>query len=114
MKKDILADHSCARLATGIAAFALRCDPGLPLDRSRGNRDAVAVRRLAMYLTYTAFGMSLARCAVAFARDRSTVAHACQTVEDQREDDSFDEWVDGLENGLRTLAPYAPKLAQVQ
>lgn len=73
---------------------------------------ASGVRQLAMYLTYTTFEMSLARCAVAFGRDRSTVAHACQAIEEQRDGDTFDDWVDGLEAGLKILRPFAPSPAK--
>ena len=114
MTKEQIADCARAKLATSIAAFALGHAPETIHEQVRGDRKSAAVRRLAMYLTYTAFGMSLARCAAAFARDRSTVAHACQCVEDQRDEDAFDEWVDGLEAGLMSLAPYAAGPAEVQ
>ena len=50
-----------------------------------------------MYLCHTAFERSLARVAIAFGRDRSTVAHACHAIEDRREDPHFDDWIDALE-----------------
>ena len=63
-----------------------------------------------MYLAHVGFGMSLARVASAFGRDRSTVAHACRQVEDKRDDPAFDAWMETLEQGLVTVAPLS-KLA---
>ena len=40
-----------------------------------------------------------------FARDRTTVAHACCRIEDLRDDPSFDRSLDLLEGVLRFLAP---------
>ena len=39
--------------------------------------------------------------AQAFGRDRSTAAHACHRIEDQRDDRGFDEYMDALEACLR-------------
>lgn len=107
-----VSDRSRAQLATGIVAFALGFEPSKMAQQTRGKRAASTVRQLAMYLTYTAFEMSLSRCAAAFSRDRSTVAHACHAVEDRRDDARFDQWIDGLEAGLRALAPFAPDEAE--
>ena len=114
MKKNKNNDRARAKLAASVAAYAMGHEAGDAPAQIRGCQKASAVRQLAMYLTYTAFEMSLARCAAAFVRDRSTVAHACQAIEDRRDDEAFDEWVDGLEAGLKTLAPYAASLSEVQ
>jgi len=108
MMIDKASDRYRAQLATGIVAFALGCDAKDVEQGERGTRAVSTMRQLAMYLTYTAFEMSLSRCAAAFARDRSTVAHACHAVEDRRDDKHFDCWIDGLETGLKALAPFAP------
>lgn len=103
-----VSDRSRAQLATSVVAYALGYDLTDMIGQSRGPKHACTARQLAMYLTYTAFEMSLTRCAYAFGRDRSTVAHACRTVEDRRDDAAFDRWIDGLEGGLKALAPFAP------
>jgi hypothetical protein len=46
---------------------------------------------------YTAFEISLARVAMAFERDRSTVSHACHRIEDRRDEPQFDQWIESLE-----------------
>ena len=108
MITEQISDRSRAQLATGIVAYALGYDLAEMISRTRGPKQACTARQLAMYLAYTAFEMSLSRCAQAFSRDRSTVAHACHTVEDRRDDAAFDQWIDGLETGLKALAPFAP------
>jgi hypothetical protein len=45
--------------------------------------------------------MSLHRVAVAFGRDRSTVAFACHLNEDRRDDSKAGDMLDELESGLR-------------
>lgn len=101
-------DRANAELVTAIIAYALGLSPASITETHRGTPQISAARQLAMYLTYTAFEMSLARCAYAFGRDRSTVAHACHMIETRRDDKAFDEWVDGLAENLRALAAQGP------
>ena len=65
-----------------------------------------------MYVVYVGFGISLARVAVAFDRDRSTVAYACHQIEDRRDDPDFDAWLDALENTLRQASGLAGKVKE--
>ncbi|MBI1186892.1 MAG: chromosomal replication initiator DnaA [Alphaproteobacteria bacterium] len=85
----------------GLAGYAV----GVPVEAiattQRGCVEAAFGRQLAMYLCHVAFEMSLSRVAYAFARDRSTAAHACHMIEDRREDPGFDAWADALETALR-------------
>jgi chromosomal replication initiation ATPase DnaA len=90
-----------------VAGFALRVAPDQILDPGRGSADAAFARQVAMYLCHVAFELSLARVAVAFGRDRSTVAHACHAIEDRREEPHFDRWIDSLEAMLRAAPPRA-------
>lgn len=94
-------DEAAARLAAGVAAFALNVSDGELLAESRGSAAVAFARQVAAYLCHTAFEMSLARVATAFARDRSTVAHACHLIEDRRDEPQFDLWIGGLEAMLR-------------
>jgi Bacterial dnaA protein helix-turn-helix len=93
-------DFARARFACDAAAFALGCSEPM-LGLTRGNAQLAFARQVAMYLTHVAFGMSLQRVAIAFARDRSTVAHACSTMEDRRDDPKLDDLLDQLEAALR-------------
>jgi len=62
---------------------------------------------------HVALGMSLARVARAFGRDRPTVAYACHLIEDRRDDSDFDDWLDQLAVGLSSvvLLSEAPAVA---
>jgi len=98
-------DLNAVRLTAGVVAYAFDLDGQGILAAGRGNQDLARARQVAMYLAHVSFGMSLARVATAFGRDRSTVAHACHLVEDWRENAEFDLWLDRLEMSLGILAP---------
>ena len=112
MDKNSINDRPKAQLATGIVAYALGFDLNEMMSGARGSRETCTARQVAMYLTYTSFEMSLSRCAYAFDRDRSTVAHACQIIENRRDQLDFDQWVEGLEEVLKQLIPYQPKFRE--
>lgn len=95
------ADAAAAKLAAGVVGYALGVPTQHILDHQRGSSYASFARHVAMYLCHVAFEFSLTRVAIAFFRDRSTVAVACHAVEDRREDPRFDQWVAGLEHALR-------------
>ena len=98
-------DRDGAHLAAGLAGYALGIMPSRILTTGRGSVEVVRARQVAMYLAHVGFGMSLARVADAFGRDRSTVAHGCHLVEDRRDDPQFDAWLETLEQGICVLAP---------
>ena len=58
-------------------------------------------RQFAVYLHHVGLGESVSACARLFARDRSTVRHACARIEDLRDDPCFDFGVTILESALR-------------
>jgi chromosomal replication initiation ATPase DnaA len=72
---------------------------------TRGRPAAAFARQVAMYLAHVAFGLSLTEVGHVFARDRTTVAHACSLIEDLRDDLTFDRSLELLEGVLRFLAP---------
>ena len=71
---------------------------------TRGCPRAAFARQVAMYLAHVACGLTLTEVGQVFARDRTTVAHACGRVEDQRDDPAFDRSLELLEGVLRTLS----------
>lgn len=97
-------DEDRAYLAGALVAYALGLKQEDVLSAERGTPVHARARHIAMYLTHAACGMSLARVARAFGRDRSTVSHACRLVEDYREDADFDTWVEQLSSGLQSVA----------
>jgi chromosomal replication initiation ATPase DnaA len=97
-------DQARAQFVTHLVAMALDPAPsGSPgAERVRADR----VRQVAMYLTHVGFALPLRRVATAFGRDRATVGHACNRVEDLREDPAFDALLLRLEACVRA-APSA-------
>lgn len=67
----------------------------------RGSSTACHARQVAMYLTHVVFGLTLTAVGHEFARDRSTVSHACRKVEWDRDDRAFDQALSRLEWQLR-------------
>jgi chromosomal replication initiation ATPase DnaA len=98
-RKQMRADQACAEIAIALAAGAC----GTPVENvTHGGRDirTAFARQVAMYLASVGFGMSLGRVARAFGRDRSTVRHACQVMEERRENAGFDQWMEALEASI--------------
>jgi chromosomal replication initiation ATPase DnaA len=69
----------------------------------RGRAKVALARQTAMYLAHTAFGMTLTQVGLLFARDRTTVAHACAVIEDRRDDSNFDRVLELLERAVKAL-----------
>ena len=85
-----------------VPAFEVACAE--PWGDARGSRDAALARQVAMYLAHVGCGLSLTEVGRLFARDRTTVAHACERVEDMRESAPFDRALELLEGVLVILA----------
>ncbi|MGK0266269.1 MAG: chromosomal replication initiation ATPase DnaA [Maricaulis sp.] len=94
-------DVARARLAQSAVAYAFGVSQDELEAPTRRSREAAFARQAAMYLAHIAFELSLTRVAQAFGRDRSTAAHACHRIEDQRDDQGFDAYMDALEACLR-------------
>ncbi len=60
-------------------------------------------RQVAMYLAHVVCGLSLTEVGTLFARDRTTVAHACGVVEDRRDDPELDGSLEHLECAVASL-----------
>jgi chromosomal replication initiation ATPase DnaA len=71
---------------------------------SRGRASAALARQVAMYLAHVVLGLNYSAIGRAFGRDRTTVAHACQRVEDHRDDPNTDSLLSMLECLLGSLA----------
>ena len=70
---------------------------------TRGQAKAALARQVAMYVTHVSCGMNLTDVGTLFARDRTTVSHACAVVEDRRDDPVFDRVLELLEWIVREL-----------
>jgi hypothetical protein len=97
-------DFARAVLACQAVAYALGVEGNL-MALTRGSPGAALARQLAMYLTHVGFGISQTRVGHAFGRDRTTIGHACQLIEDKRDDPGFDDIVCALEAMLEHVPP---------
>ena len=68
---------------------------------TRGRARIALARQVAMYLSHVACRRTLTDVGRIFARDRTTVAHACGVIEDLRDDKRFDRVLDLLETIVR-------------
>lgn len=91
-------DAACiCRLLQAATAAAF----GVPVEAlrapSRRSADIAFARQSAMYLAHVALGLSYSAVGALFHRDRTTAAHACQLVEDRRDDPAIDTLLQTLE-----------------
>lgn len=86
--------------AMTLASIATKVPLAELLARKRTRARVAFARQLAMYLSHVAGRMSLGEIAHEFERDRTTVAHACHSIEDRRECPIFDAQIDILEKEL--------------
>lgn len=70
---------------------------------TRGSARTAFARQVAMYLAHVVCGVSLTDVGILFARDRTTVAHACGVVEDKRDDPDLDCRLEHLERAVASL-----------
>lgn len=100
-------DQDAARADFVIGLVALAFNLSAEAVRTEDRRPAtVRARQTAMYLTHVGFALPLARVGAAFGRDRATVGHACNRVEEWREDPAYDALLLNLEACVRS-APSA-------
>ena len=78
-------------------ALVFEVDPSELGAATRRSPRAAFARQVAMYLTHVVCGLSMTEVGALFARDRTTVAHACEVVEDRRDDPELDSRVERLE-----------------
>ena len=82
-----------SQIALEVAGLAVE----QPLRRRDGRRHASHIRQIAMYVCHVVLRLSLSDIGHCFGRDRTTVSHACNVVEDRRDDAAFDALVASIE-----------------
>lgn len=105
-------EHIRRLIETAIAsAFAV------PVDElrapSRRTQPVAFARQSAMYLAHVVLGLNYSATGTLFRRDRTTAAHACQVVEDRRDDPAFDHLLQQLEGVCLELAGRTQEPRQV-
>ncbi len=91
------------RITEQTAASAFDIGEREVASATRGTSQAALARQAGMYLAHVACGLSLTEVGRLYARDRTTVAHACAVIEDRRDDPSFDRAMSALEYAVRQL-----------
>jgi hypothetical protein len=79
---------------------------------TRSRADVAFARQIAMYLAHTKFGIPYAEVGEYFNRDRTTVAHACQLVEDKRDNLEFDDHLARMERLIDAALPETSAIGQ--
>lgn len=97
-----------AAAARRIAAEAFEVSERELLCATRSKAHVAFARQTAMYLAHVVCGLSVAEVAKAFERNRTTVAHACNVIEDRRDERMFDYTLERMEEAL-DAAIQAPK-----
>ena len=100
-----------AWLSSSLVCYALGLSTQSVLAEKRGSAAVCRARQMSMYLLHTSLGVSLALVARAFNRDRSTVAHACNAVENMREELTVDDLMDQLSSGLLAVVEVRDSMA---
>jgi chromosomal replication initiation ATPase DnaA len=85
-------------------AVVFDIEAGALRSPTRGTAQAAFARQVAMYLAHVTCGLSFTDIGRIFARDRTTVAHACCLIEDRRDDARVDRTLDLLETVVGRLA----------
>lgn len=90
---------------------------GVPVDDlhapSRCGAPVAFARQSAIYLAHVVLGLNYTAAGRLFGRDRTTAAHACQRVEERRDDPAIDRLLEmlerlcreGLVDGAATVRP---------
>lgn len=110
-------DIAFARLTMTVVALEFG-QPDLSLDiqnAGRGKRQIIFARQVAIYLLQTVFNMTATRTGELFLRDRSTITHALNVIEESREDPVFNRKLlkaeDFLTESLATFHAAAQQVA---
>ena len=69
----------------------------------RGKAHHALARQVAMYLLHICLGKSFSEIGRIFGRDRTTVSHACQLIEDKRENFHMDWTLSLMEQSVSAL-----------
>ncbi|WP_319005504.1 helix-turn-helix domain-containing protein [Pararhizobium sp. YC-54] len=93
---SVAAHHRCRLVRQVTAEMVMLVGERVPLRRDR-RRTSCHVRQISMYVCHVILQISLTDIGYSFGRDRTTVSHACNVVEDRRDDRAFDDFIAALE-----------------
>jgi len=95
---------ACMHIVVANVSIVYRLPISAILDRRRGRRKVSDARQLCQYLCHISFQHSFAKIGKTFNRDRTSVAHACRRIEDQRDIEHYDMAIEFLGVGVMSLA----------
>lgn len=84
-----------------LVGAALSVAPRAICGAERGTAEISHARQMALYLAHTTLGLTFTEAGRLFGRDRTTAAHACRRIEDQRDQARVDQLVACLERAAR-------------
>ena len=93
----------CCRIATTVVATVFGVERRPLSGLGQQTAGAIFARQVAMYLVHVGFGVPMTHVAQSFRRSRTTVTHACHTIEDGRDDSRFDALLDHMEAAAVSL-----------
>ena len=89
--------EGACRFVESLVAAALSIDLRDMRAARRGRAGPAFARQTAMYLAHVKLGLRLSEVGRYFRRDRTTVAHACASIEDRRDDPACEAVIECLE-----------------
>ena len=104
LESDRFSHMACkviARMAKEVVCEAFGVPHADLIVRDRRDAKLSAARQSAVYLAHVVGQLTLNEAAACFQRDRSTISHACISVEDRRDSPVFDLQMDYMEKRLR-------------
>ncbi len=100
---DFILKRAMRSAVIHVVSNSYQLEMGQILSPSRLQANIALARQTAMYLAHIGFGLSQYEVGSLFHRDRKTVAHACQVIEDLREKPEFDLRLAVLESAVLCL-----------
>lgn len=85
------------RMLVVLVGSALAVDGRALCSTGRGTARIAHARQIALYIAHTTLGLSYTEAGRLFGRDRTTAAHACRRIEEERESQCVDQMMDCLE-----------------
>jgi chromosomal replication initiation ATPase DnaA len=87
-------------IVTSLVCSAFNLSQDQLFAGSRGAARIAFARQVAMYIAHVWLGLSLSEVGRRFGRDRTTVAHACEVIEERRDDPRIDALLDVIESAV--------------
>lgn len=85
MSEDVLRQHAQYKLILAYVSSAHYIKPEFLLAASRGSKHLSEARQVSNYLAHVVYGMSFTDIGQLANRDRTSIAHGCNKVEDLRD-----------------------------